>query len=75
MPDPQQKNGGQTKRPDGGPRLPAVWPALGFTLAYMIVARYASLWGRSGEFLVYLAVMAIVVAGPRVSLASIPTRP
>jgi hypothetical protein len=40
----------------------AVWPVLGFTLTYMAVALAASLRGRSGEFLLYLAVMAILLA-------------
>jgi hypothetical protein len=40
----------------------AVWPVFAFTLAYMAVALAASLWGHSGEFLLYLAVMAALLA-------------
>src|SRR3954466_15718410 len=40
----------------------AVWPVLGFTVSYMLVALVASLRGHSGEFLVYLVVMAVLVA-------------
>ena len=40
----------------------AVWPVLGFTLMYMLVALVASLRSRSGEFLLYLVVMAALVA-------------
>src|SRR3954451_20869213 len=39
----------------------AVWPVLGFTSSYMLVALVASLRGHSGEFLVYLVVMAVLV--------------
>lgn len=39
----------------------AVWPVLGFTLTYMAVALAASLQGHSGEFLLYLAVMAVLL--------------
>ena len=39
----------------------AVWPVLGFTLAYMAVALVASLRGHSGEFLLYFAVMAVLL--------------
>jgi hypothetical protein len=38
-----------------------VWPVLAFTLAYMAVALAASLRGRSGEFLLYIAVMAVLL--------------
>jgi len=40
----------------------AVWAILGVTLTYMGVALVASLTGGSGEFLLYLAVMALLVA-------------
>jgi hypothetical protein len=39
----------------------AVWPVLAFTLAYVAVALAASVRGRSGEFLLYLAVMAALL--------------
>lgn len=39
----------------------AVWPVLGFTLSYMAVALVASLRGQSGEFLLYIAVMAALL--------------
>src|SRR5947209_4472052 len=39
----------------------AVWPVLAFTTAYMAVALTASLRGHSGEFLLYLAVMAVLL--------------
>ena len=40
----------------------AEWAVLGFTLMYMAVALVASLMGGSGEFLMYLAIMAVLVA-------------
>ena len=40
----------------------AEWAVLGFTLTYMAVALVASLMGGSGEFLMYLAIMAVLVA-------------
>jgi hypothetical protein len=39
-----------------------VWPVFAFTTAYMAVALAASLRGHSGEFLLYLAVMAVLLA-------------
>src|SRR5262245_21250988 len=42
-------------------RSPAVWPVLGFTFTYMIVAFVASLRGHSGEFLLYLGIMAALL--------------
>ena len=39
----------------------ADWPVLTFTLTYMALALAASLQGRSGEFLLYLAVMAALL--------------
>jgi hypothetical protein len=39
----------------------AVWPVLAFTLTYMAVALAASLRGHSGEFLLYVAVMAVLL--------------
>jgi hypothetical protein len=39
----------------------AVWPVLAFTLTYLAVALVASLRGRSGEFLLYIAVMAVLL--------------
>lgn len=41
---------------------PAVWPVVGFTVAYMVVALVASLWGHSGEFLLYFGVMVVLIA-------------
>ena len=41
---------------------PAVWPVLGFTLAYMLVALIASLRRQSGEFLLYFGVMIVLLA-------------
>ncbi|QDV35598.1 hypothetical protein [Tautonia plasticadhaerens] len=38
------------------------WVVLGFTLAYMGVALVASLRGGSGEFLMYLVIMAVLLA-------------
>jgi hypothetical protein len=39
----------------------AVRPVLGFTLTYMVLATVASVRGRSGEFLLYAAVMAVLL--------------
>lgn len=41
---------------------PAIWPVAGFTSAYMLVALAASLWGGSGEFLLYFGVMVVLLA-------------
>src|SRR5690242_17276082 len=38
------------------------WPVLAFTLTYMAVATVASLRGHSGEFLLYVVVMAVLLA-------------
>lgn len=52
---------------DGRPGLTAVLksravrPVLAFTLTYMAVATVASLRGRSGEFLLYIVVMAVLL--------------
>lgn len=60
-PDPEQADSGR----DGpsAPRLSRTeWAALGVTASYMAVALAASLMGGVGEFLLYLAVMAVLVA-------------
>jgi hypothetical protein len=64
MPDPDPREKPEDDR--GGLMAaltsPTVWPVLGFTLMYMAVALFASLRGRSGEFLLYLVVMVVLVA-------------
>jgi hypothetical protein len=61
-PDSRQETGGDRSSLMAALASSAVWPVLGFTLLYMAVALVASLRGRSGEFLLYLVVMAVLVA-------------